>query len=339
MSNVAREAGTKSSTAATKEGGVGRGSRRLADRLKDSSTLIIFAAMFAVCALSSDVFFTFRNITNLLRQVSEIGIISLGMLLVIVTGGIDLSVGSIVALASVVVAKLTLNMGLVPGIALTIALGAVCGSLSGYFTSRRKMAPFVVTLAIMTIARGSAYIISKGAPTMLGEKAMALEAFGSGYLFGGVPFPVLLMVAIFLLVLVILRNTVFGRLILAIGSNEKAVRLSGVQVWIHKFGVYAISGVFSAIAGIISTSRTGVGSPLVGQGYELDAIAAVVIGGASLSGGRGTALNTFLGVLILGMIGNVMNLMNISGYPQQVIKGVIIVIAVLLQGIDNRQDA
>jgi ribose transport system permease protein len=319
--------------------GAKRPARGLGDRFKEYSTIMIFLAMIIIASLSSNVFFTFRNLTNLLRQVSEIGIVSLGMLLVIVTGGIDLSVGSVVALASVVVSKLTLSMGLLPSIAITITLGALCGALSGYFTSRRNMAPFVVTLALMTIARGAAYIVSKGAPTMLGDNASLLGSFGSGYLFGGIPYPVLLTALIFLLVHVTLRNTVFGRLVLAIGSNEKAVRLSGVQVWIPKFGVYAISGLMAAIAGIISTSRTGVGSPLVGQGYELDAIAAVVIGGASLSGGRGTALNTILGVLILGMIGNVMNLMNISGYPQQVIKGVIIIIAVLLQGIDSRQDA
>jgi ribose transport system permease protein len=144
------------------------------------------------------------------------------------------------------------------------------------------------------------------------------------------------MLAVFLICAILLRRTVFGRLVTAIGSNETAVRLSGIRISYYKFAVYSICGVFSAIAGIISTARTGVGSPVVGVGMELDAIAAVVIGGASLNGGRGTALNTLLGVLVLGLIGNVMNLLSVPAYPQQLIKGVIIIVAVLMQGVRKR---
>ena len=302
------------------------------------NTLLILIVLIIASSFISDVFFTSRNITNLLRQVSGIGIVSLGMLLVIITGGIDLSVGSIVAFAGVLSAYFLLSMPFTIGIALTIFTGVMIGSVSGYLVSIRKMAPFIATLALMTIVRGFGFILSKGTPIILEDSGQTLKDFGSQY-FLGIPNPVILMFFIFFLVYFILKYTVFGRLIIAIGSNEESVRLSGINVWIYKFAVYSICGGFSAIAGIISTSRTGVGSPILGIGLELDAIAAVVIGGASLKGGRGSAVNTLLGIIILGMIGNIMNLMNVPGYPQQVIKGLIIIFAVLLQGIKQNDNS
>jgi ribose transport system permease protein len=216
-------------------------------------------------------------------------------------------------------------------------MGVIIGSVSGYLVSIRGMAPFIATLALMTIVRGLGFILSKGTPIILEDSGQALKDFGSNYIIG-IPNPVILMFFIFILVYFLLKYTVFGRLIIAIGSNEESVRLSGIKVWIYKFAVYSICGGFAAIAGIISTSRTGVGSPILGIGLELDAIAAVVIGGASLKGGRGSAVNTLLGIIILGMIGNIMNLMNVPGYPQQVIKGLIIIFAVLLQGIRQNEN-
>ncbi len=301
------------------------------------NTIFIFISLVIVSSLASNVFFTERNIFNLLRQVTGIGIISMGMLLVILTGGIDLSVGSVLALASVLSAHFLLSMSLPAAIVLTILIGVLLGCVSGYLVSIRRMAPFVVTLALMTIARGFAFIASKGSPILLKESGAALKSFGSNYWLK-IPQPVILMFVVFIIIFLILKYTVFGRLLVAIGSNETSVRLSGIQVWIYKFLAYSISGAFAAIAGIISTARTGVGSAVVGVGFELDAIAAVVIGGASLSGGRGTAVNTLLGVFILGMIGNIMNLKNVPAYPQQVIKGLIIIFAVLLQGIQRRLD-
>jgi len=299
------------------------------------NTLFIFLILLVVSSLISDAFFTATNIFNLLRQISGIGIISLGMLLVVLSGGIDLAVGSVLALCSVLVAYFLNEMPFVPAIILTVLTGLIIGFVPGYLVAWRNVAPFIATLALMTIARGLGFIISKGTPILINEKGMALKMFGGGYTLG-VPNPVLLMISIFFLVWFVLKFTVFGRLIIAIGSNEEAVRLSGVKVSNYKFLVYSISGGLAALGGIISTSRTGVGSPIVGIGLELDAIAAVVIGGASLNGGKGTALNTLTGVLILGMIGNIMNLMNVPGYPQQVIKGLIIIIAVLLQGINKK---
>jgi ribose transport system permease protein len=171
---------------------------------------------------------------------------------------------------------------------------------------------------------------------MLGELGSSLKAFGTAY-FLAFPQPVFMMFAIFLFVLLLLNYTVFGRMVIAIGSNEECAELSGVKTNLYKLLVYAFSGAFGALAGVVITSRTGVGSPVVGNGYELDAIAAVVIGGASLSGGKGGAINTLLGIFILGIIGNIMNLANVPAYPQQVIKGLIIIFAVLLQGLQSRE--
>jgi ribose transport system permease protein len=312
--------------------------RKAINFLLKYNTLFIFVVLLIASSIASEAFFTERNIFNLLRQMAGIGIVSMGMLLVILTGGIDLSVGSMMALASVLSAHFLFSMPLPLSILLTILAGVALGSVSGFLVSNRRMAPFVVTLAMMTIARGLAYIISKGAPILLPESGRSLRDFGSAY-FLHVPEPVILMFLVFITILLVLKYTAFGRLVIAIGSNETAVLLSGVRVWVYKFFVYSISGGLATLAGIISTSRTGVGSPIVGLGLELDAIAAVVIGGARLSGGKGTALNTLLGIFILGMIGNIMNLKNVPAYPQQVIKGLIIIFAVLLQGIERRSES
>ena len=294
------------------------------------NTVFIFLIMLVVSALVSDVFFTSANLFNLVRQVTPVGIISMGMLLVILTGGIDLSVGSIVAMVGVLCALFTRTMPLPLAIIASLACGLLVGSLSGYLVSVHKMAPFIATLALMSIVRGLGFIFSKGAPILVSENASALTDFGSGSLLG-FPNPAYVLFLVFAITAVLLKYNVFGRIIIAIGSNEEAVRLSGIKVSAYKFSVYAIAGGLSAVAGIITTARTAVGSPVMGVGMELDVIATVVIGGASLSGGKGSAVNTLLGVFILGMIGNIMNLMNIPAYSQQVIKGLIIIIAVLLQ--------
>ncbi len=304
--------------------------RKVTGFIIEHNTVFVFVLMVVASALLSSAFLTERNIFNLLRQSSALGIVCMGMLLIILTGGIDLSVGSIAALGSVLAAYFLKDMDLVPALALTLGAGLLIGAVSGFLVANRNMAPFVATLALMTVARGLAFMISKGSP--IPTKDPILDQFGSGYLLG-IPFPVLLMLVIFLITFLVLKFTAFGRIVMAIGSNETAVRLAGIRVGYYKFAVYAISGALCAIAGVISTARTGVGSPIVGTGMELEAIAAVVVGGASLNGGRGTALNTLLGVLILGMINNIMNLMNIPGYPQQVIQGIIIIVAVLFQGI------
>jgi ribose transport system permease protein len=296
----------------------------------EHNTLFIFLLMLLVSAIVSDTFFTSSNLFNLVRQVTPVGIISMGMLLVILTGGIDLSVGSIVAMTGVLCALFTHMMPLSVALLTSIFCGILVGGLSGYFVAYHKMAPFIATLALMSIVRGLGFIFSKGAPVIVNENATALTDFGSGN-FLEIPNPAWIMFIVFILTGIMLRYNSFGRIVIAVGSNEEAVRLSGINVSKFKFSVYAISGGLSALAGIILTARTSVGAPVTGIAMELDVIAAVVIGGASLMGGKGSAINTLLGVFILGMIGNIMNLMTIPAYSQQVIKGVIIIFAVLLQ--------
>lgn len=300
------------------------------------NTIFIFILLVIFSALISDVFFTSVNLSNLLKQVSGIGIISIGMLIVILTGGIDLSVGSMVALLAVTFAIL-INLVILPlAIVLTIAIGFGLGSISGYLVAYQKMAPFVATLALMTIARGLGFIYSKGSPvTFKTAGGVTMSNFANNATLG-IPNIAIVFFLIVIAAMVMLRYNVFGRLIIAIGSNEEASRLSGIKVNKYKFLVYAISGALAATAAIIVASRTNLGSPNMGMSWELDAIAAVVIGGASLNGGRGTAINTLMGVLILGLIGNILNLLNVPSYPQQVVKGAIIIFAVLLQRFESK---
>lgn len=293
-------------------------------------TFGIFLLLLAVASTQSDVFLSERNITNVLRQMSGTGIMAIGMLFVILTRGIDLSVGSIAALGSVASALLIKDYPLPVALAMVVAMGACCGAISGFLVAFLRLPAFVITLAMMTAARGFALILSNGQPVMPGTAGAPLSAFGTSFTFG-FPNPALLMFGLFALAFLILNYSRFGRLVKAIGSNEEAVRLSGIHVPRYVMSVYVISGALAATAGILVTARSGVGSAQVGVGAELDVIAAVVIGGASLMGGRGGVINTFIGVMILGVIGNIMNLAGVPGYHQQVYLGVIIVVAVVIQ--------
>jgi ribose transport system permease protein len=300
------------------------------------NTIFIFILLLVFSALISDVFFTSVNLSNLLKQVSGIGVISIGMLLVILTGGIDLSVGSMVALLAVTFAILV-NVVILPvAIVLTIIIGFALGSVSGYLVAYQRMAPFVATLALMTIARGLGFIYSKGSPITFKTPGGEFMSNFANNATIGIPNIAIVFFLIVILATILLRYNVFGRLIIAIGSNEEASRLSGIKVNKYKFLVYAISGALAAIAAVIVASRTNLGSPNMGMAWELDAIAAVVIGGASLNGGKGSAINTLMGVLILGLIGNILNLLNVPSYPQQVVKGAIIIFAVLLQRFESK---
>lgn len=298
--------------------------------LQKYGVFLILAALLAVASSMSDVFLTERNIINVLRQISGDSLMAVGMLFVILTRGIDLSVGSVAALGGVISAILVQDLS--PGLSVTVALlsGAMCGAVSGILIAYLKLPPFVTTLAIMTIARGLALIFSKGQPIVMGDNGESITNFGSGSI-AGIPYPVVLMLSIFTIGGAILMFTRFGRLVKATGSNSEAVRLSGISVSHYTLSVYVISGVLAAAAGVVSTSRTGVGSATIGVGSELDAIAAVVIGGASLMGGRGSVLNTLIGVIVLGVIANMMNLARVPGYHQQVFMGCIIIGAMLLQ--------
>lgn len=295
-------------------------------RLFDYGFMAAFVALVLVSALTSEVFFTERNLVNLARQIVTNGLISLGMLIVILTGGIDLSVGAVVALAGILGAGLQADLPLGLALVAALAAGSVAGGVNGALVARFRLAPFIVTLATLSSYRGLVFVYSSTPITPDDPSFRTL--LGGGYV-GSVPVPVVVMAVAYVLVWLFLGRTLPGRAIVAIGGNAEAVRLAGIGVRRHLVLAYLLSGLLSALAGVLLVSRLGIAQPNVGVGYELDAIAACVIGGAILGGGGGSVAGTFGGVLILGLIDNLLNLYNVQTFYQQILKGVIIVVAVL----------
>jgi ribose/xylose/arabinose/galactoside ABC-type transport system permease subunit len=293
----------------------------------DYAFIAAFVVLLLITATVSDVFFTQRNLSNLLRQAVTNGLLSLGMLVVILTGGIDLSVGCVVALTGIMAAGLT-EQGLPLWVAMLICLvvGVAAGAVNGFFIARFKLQPFIVTLATMGAIRGLVFVYSD-IPITPSDPAFR-AVLGAGFI-GPFPVSALIMLACYPIVWFFLNRAKAGRAIVAIGGNEEAVRLAGISVPWHIFLAYMISGLFSALGGVILASRLGISQPSVGSGFELDAIAACVIGGAILGGGGGSTFGTLAGVVALGMIDNLLNLFNVQSYFQQIFKGVIILVAVL----------
>ena len=301
------------------------------DFLVKNNTFFIFLVLIIVSSFVSDAFLQPMNLRNILLQQAGPILVAIGMLFVILAGGIDLSVGSVMAIgATSAAALMNAGVGMVPSILIATGTGAAFGALSGVLVAFGKIQGFVATLAVMTIARGTSYVITNGSPIAVEKNLAVLSAKDYWY-----PIIWLAIIAV-LLALFVHRYTGYGRKVLGIGSNETALMLAGVRTKRYVLTTYILSGTLAAIAGVFVASRTSTGSPSVGMGQELDAIAAVVIGGASLMGGRGFVLNTIVGVLILGMISNIMNLAGVPSYPQDIIKGVIIVAAVLLQVVTSR---
>lgn len=289
--------------------------------------LIIFSIIITVI---NPRFLSFNNILNILRQASVNSVISIGMTLVILTGGIDLSVGSILAICGAVCAKLML-VGVNPilAIVLTLLLGGIIGFANGGLISYFKLQPFIVTLVTMTFLRGATMVFSNGKPIPIRDGGAFFDAIGGGYLFG-IPTPIYIEVLLFIVIYFVLKNLKFGRYIYAIGGNEEATKLSGINTNKYKSLVYVVSGIMSALAGIIVTSRLYSAQPTAGTGYELDAIAAVVLGGTSLVGGVGKITGTALGVIIIGVLGNAFNILNVPSYYQMIAKALVILVAVLM---------
>ncbi|MBI0579332.1 ABC transporter permease [Neobacillus cucumis] len=291
---------------------------------------IAFAILFVILSVSSESFLTTTNLINILRQVSIIGIVAIGMSFIIITGGIDLSVGSIMALSAVVAAsfaKADTSYSLFIPIIVGMAVGLACGLINGVLVAKWKVAPFIATLGMMTAARGLAMVYTDGRPVI--GLSNSYNHIGSGS-FLNIPIPIIAFIIIALIGIFLLRFTVFGRYVYATGGNEQSAKLSGIRVNFIKIGVYGIAGLLAGIGGMILSSRIMSGSPVLGEGYELDAIEAVVIGGTSLFGGVGSIIGTLAGVLIIGVMNNGLDLLNVSSYYQQILKGAIIVIAVLL---------
>ena len=275
-------------------------------------------------------FMTTDNILNILRQVSISALIAFGMTFVILTGGIDLSVGSTLALTGAVAASM-LASGMDPMLAILAALtlGAVLGAINGIIIAKGNVAPFIATLATMTIFRGLTLVFTDGRPISGLGDAVTFQMLGKGY-FLGIPVPVVTMIIAFIALYFIMHKTTFGRRVYAVGGNEGASKLSGINVDRVKIAVYSLTGMLAALSALILTSRLNSAQPTAGTSYELDAIAAVVLGGTSLTGGKGWIFGTLVGALIIGVLNNGLNLIGVSSFFQQVVKGVVILIAVLI---------
>jgi ribose/xylose/arabinose/galactoside ABC-type transport system permease subunit len=318
--------------------------------LRAGIAVVAFVVLIVVVnVLTNGNFFTAGNLTNVLRQITYNAILAVGQTFVIITAGIDLSVGSLIQLTGVVMAQFANASGLsgpVLVIATTIvgiAVGCCAGLVNALPVVRLNLPPFITTLAMMLMARGLAFKLAHGQPVPL--KSNAFDALGTQYALHdllaplgmpGIPWAVLVMLAVVIAFAIVLTRTRFGRYVLAIGGNEEAARLAGINVRLVKTMVYVISGGCAALAGMLLMARFSSGSPQTGVGSELQSIAAVVVGGTSLMGGRGSVVATFFGALLIGVLNNVMNLLNIESYTQDIVLGGVILLAVMAEEIRKR---
>lgn len=292
-------------------------------------TILLFVLILAFTAIFTPEFFNIVNITNVIRQASVVGVVAIGMTFVILTGGIDLSVGAILAVSGVSFAMM-LNHGLSVPIAILFVLliGIVAGMINGIGSTFLGIQPFIMTLATMAIGDGAALLLTNGTPQSFNSNSQIINFVGNGGI-GPIPGPAILFALIIIVSWMSLRYLPFGRFVYGIGGSQDAARLSGVRTTRILLIVYAISGLCAAVAGIITASRLYVGHPTANSDINLDSIAAVVIGGTSLMGGKGGVGGTILGALLLAMVANLLNLLGVSPYNQQIAKGIIIVAAVL----------
>ncbi|MDQ2801340.1 MAG: ABC transporter permease [Pseudomonadota bacterium] len=296
--------------------------------------LAAFVLLVIAASLLSPRFLTLPNLLNVLRQVSIVGILAIGMTFVILTRGIDLSVGSILGIAVVLYAGSMDSRGMAVAIPLGLGAAALVGLVNGIGIAYAGIPAFIMTLGMLSFVRGLAFIYTGGTPIpIIDERFYAL---GNGYL-AGIPIPALILIAVLIVSAFVLGLTPFGRSVYAIGSNEDAARLSGVPVRLFTTAVYIISGLMSGLAGLVYASQLSIGTPIAGQGYELDAIAAVVVGGTSLFGGKGSVGGTFLGTLIIGVLANILNLTGVDPFVQQLFKGALIIVAVFIMSRSGRR--
>ena len=300
----------------------GRGEGVRWERLGLPVVLVLLGIVFGAANRN---FLTAGNLSNVARQYSPLALISIGQTFVIINGGIDLTVGALMALTSVCAALAMLAWGFAPGVLAGLALGTAVGAANGVLVARTPIPPFIVTLGALSMARGAAFTISGGQP--ISGLPTPLLWLGSGAI-GPVPVPAAVALAAFVIFHIVLTRTRFGLYTLAIGGNEEATRLSGVPTGWYKGMAYVLSGVLAATAGLILTARTFSGQPTIGESQELYAIASVVIGGTRLGGGEGSLARTFLGVLVIAILGNGLNLLNVSSFIQMILIGLIIVLAV-----------
>lgn len=300
--------------------------------------LIFLISISVIMSFASPYFLTTNNLLNLLIAASSNIIIACGMTLVIILAGIDISVGSIIAFSGVITAIMIawFHLSLFIAIIVGILSGLIIGMFNGFVISETTIPPFIVTLGTMNIARGLAYVSTNGQPVRV--MSNSFNFIGSGYVFG-IPMPVIYFIVLFVITLIILNRTKLGRYIYAIGGNAEAARFSGINIKRVQFFVYSFSGLMAGIAGVILASRMYSGQPTAGNGAEMDAIAAVVLGGTSFMGGQGKLGGTLIGALVMGVINNALNLLNVNSFWQYIVKGFIIIIAVYFDFIRKRKSA
>ena len=296
---------------------------------------LVLCIFLSVYPATSGSFFTRQNIFNVLRQISTNLFLACGMTMVIILGGIDLSVGSIIALSGCVSAGCVVRYGLPLPVALLagLAIGLIVGMFNGFVISRTTIPAFIVTLATMNVAKGLAYVYTGGSPVRVMTEEWRF--IGAGYI-GMVPTPVVILIVVLLVTAIIMNRTKMGRHMYAVGGNPQAAKFSGVKVAKVKFFVHAFSGLMAGLAGIVLASRMYSGQPTAGEGAEMDAIAAVVVGGTSMSGGSGKIGGTIIGGLIIGVLNNGLNLLNVNSFWQYVVKGIVILLAVFIDYVRNK---
>ncbi len=299
---------------------------------------LVLLVMIIFFTIITDTFLASRNILNICRQVSMTGICSVGMTMVLLTGGIDISVGSIMAVVGVVSAKLIAEGGMpiFPAMVFGVLVGALCGLISGIMVAKFEVPALIATLAMQTMARGAAYILTGGIPVY--GLPDGIRTLGQGY-FLGVPIPVYIMALVFILGLWLLESTRFGRYTYAIGGNQEVARLSGINITKMKVAIYTLSGLFAGLSGVIMLSRINSGQPNTSEGFEMDVITASVLGGISVAGGEGKIVNVIAGVFVMGVLSNGMTLMNLDEYWQWVVKGIVLLVAVAFDNIQRMRNA
>lgn len=305
-------------------------------KIKKSAIWVVLFLLVTTFTIANPRFLSMNNLFTVARQVSMYGIASIGMTFVILIAGIDLSTGSIITLVNVVCAYLMVNMGfgMAEAVLFSIAMATVIGVINGFLISSIGIPAIIATFATQTIFAGIAYLISGGTPIYGFDERF--KVIGQGYV-GPVPVPVIIMILCFTLGAVILNKTFFGRYFYAVGGNEEAAELSGIRVSRIKYLIYALSGLFAGLAGVVMLSRTNSAQPTAGLGYEFDVITCVVLGGVSVAGGIGKMSGVIAGVLIIGVLTNGMVLLNVSNYTQMVVKGLVLVLAVGFDTLQNKK--
>ncbi len=307
----------------------------IANFIVNNKALFILIILVISVALASDLFFTPKNLLNVLRQVCTMAVVGIGFTVILASGNIDLSVGSILGLCGVIMGMLSRDLGLPIGV--IIALGILSGILLGFINASLitffNLPAFIITIATLSIFRGISYMLARNAPVIGISNQFVF--FGQGY-FGPIPVPVYLMIFVMALVWLLLNKTVFGRHVIAMGGNLEAARNAGVNISATRIGAYVVAGACAAVAGLIMTGRTASAQLSAGQGLELDAVAAVVIGGTPLWGGRGNVTGTVFGCIIVGVINNALNLLNVDSNWQIIAKGLLIIIAITLDSQGER---